>query len=41
MKKIDTTTNISKVYKEISTILCTARANANLVKALIKVIFVI
>ena len=28
MKKIDTTTNISKVYKEISTILRTARANA-------------
>lgn len=33
--------NISKLYKEISSVLRTARANANLEKALMKVICVI
>ena len=40
-KDLDTTNNISKLYKEISSILRIARANANLVKALMKVILVI
>lgn len=37
-KKLDTPKNISKLYKEINSILRTARANANLEKALMKVI---
>ena len=37
-KKLDPPKNISKLYKEINSILRTARANANLEKALMKVI---
>lgn len=37
-KKLYPPKNISKLYKEISSILRTARANANLEKALMKVI---
>ena len=40
-KKLDPPKNISKLYKEINSILRTARANANLEKALMKVILVI
>ena len=37
-KKLDPPKNISKLYKVINSILRTARANANLEKALMKVI---